>query len=151
EKPQCFPQCASSPRLMLEAGGSDLRLRIEILSAAETAVPLPGGSTEWPARILLDGAPAPGLLRDSAGHLWISLSPGSHQVAMEGPLPNRDTFEIPLPLRPHQVTARTQGWRLLGLQEGGRSEETLQLVRERTSQQAERSLESKSLPPFVRV
>ncbi|HEY7727423.1 MAG TPA: hypothetical protein VID50_03140, partial [Candidatus Eisenbacteria bacterium] len=70
-KAECFPECASSPRLALEAAGSDLRLRVEILSAADTAVPLPGGSAEWPERVLLDGAPAPGLLREPGGRLWI--------------------------------------------------------------------------------
>jgi len=150
-KPDCYPECASSPRLRLDAGRSDLRLRLEILSAAETAVPLPGDGAEWPERILLDGAAAPGLLRDAQGHLWMPVGPGAHQVVLEGPLPDRDTFEIPLPLRPHQVTARTEGWRLVGLQSGGRPEGTLQLVRERTTERATRALESKSLPPFVRV
>ena len=128
-----------------------MRLRIEILAAADTAVPLPGGGEEWPERVLLDGAPAGGLLRDPGAHLWISVGRGSHQVVMEGRLPDRDTFEIPLPLRPHQVTARTLGWRLLGVQAGGRPEETLQLVRERGREGAGRSLEPGSLPPFVRV
>jgi thrombospondin type 3 repeat protein len=150
-KPECFPDCASSPRLMLEAAPADLRLRIEILAAAETAVPLPGGGPEWPERVLLDGSPAPGLFRDPAGHLWIPVASGSHQVAMEGRLPEGDTFEVPLPLRPHLVTARIQGWRLLGLQAGGRPEETLQLVRERAQEGTVRSLEPRSLPPFVRV
>jgi hypothetical protein len=153
--PECFPECASSPRLILEAAGSDLRLRIEILSAAQTAVPLPGGGEEWPGRVLLDGTPAPGLLRDPGKHLWMMVGPGTHQVVMEGRLPDRDTFELPLPLRPHQVTARTQGWRLLGLLPGGRPEETLQLVRERgqerAREQAARALEPGSLPPFLRV
>ena len=151
EKPECQPECASSPRLFLEADGSGLRLRIEILAAAETAVPLPGGGEEWPERVFLDGAPAGGLLRDPGEHLWISVGRGSHQVVMEGRLPDRDTFEIPLPLRPHQVTARAQGWRLLGVQAGGRPEETLQLVREKGHEGAGRSLEPGSLPPFVRV
>ena len=150
-KPECQPECASSPRLLLEVKGSDLRLRIEILAAADTAVPLPGGGEEWPERVLLDGTPAGGLIRNPGEHLWISVGRGSHQVVMEGRLPDRDTFEIPLPLRPHQVTARTQGWRLLGVQAGGRPEETLQLVREKGHEGAGRSLEPGSLPPFVRI
>ena len=150
-KPECQPECASSPRLLLEADGSGLRLRIEILAAADTAAPLPGGGEEWPERVLIDGAPAGGLLRDPGEHLWISVGRGSHQVVMEGRLPDRDTFEIPLPLRPHQVTARTQGWRLLGVQAGGRPEETLQLVREKGHEGSGRSLEPGSLPPFVRI
>src|SRR5262249_48596783 len=129
----CYPDCASSPRLLLEASASQLRLRSEILAAASTAVPLPGGGADWPERVLLDGAAAAGLMRDAQGRLWLPIDPGTHQVVLEGTLPERDTFEIPLPLRPHQVTARIQGWRLVGLQRDGRVEETLQLVRERSA------------------
>ncbi|MFL5319672.1 MAG: hypothetical protein ACJ790_08430, partial [Myxococcaceae bacterium] len=42
ESPQCEPNCATSPRLSLEASPKSLKLRFEIHAAAETAVPLPG-------------------------------------------------------------------------------------------------------------
>lgn len=153
EKPECLPECASIPRMALEAGPSSLTLRLEIHAAAPTAVPLPGGADQWmPRQVLLDGSPAPGLARTEEGHLWISLSPGSHQVLMEGSLPGRDAVPIPLPLRPHSVTARARGWRVEGLLEDGRAADNLQLLRIRgAGAGAVDDLEPGPLPPFVLV
>jgi len=151
EPPDCGAACLSCPRLALEATPSTLRLRIEIDAAAAAAAPLPGGADMWmPTRVLLDGTPAPGLLRAGDGRLWIALTPGRHQVLMEGPLGDRDSVPLPLPLPPGLVTARADGWRVDGLQEG-RAEETLQLARLRGHGDRGTTLEPGTMPPFVRV
>ena len=151
EPPDCLPECGSSPRLLLEASPQELRLRVEILVAADTAVPLPGGGDEWPERVTLDGAAAPALMRGPDGRLWAAVAPGAHQFVMEGRLPDRDTIEIPLPLRPRHVTARANGWRVLGIQADGRPEDTLQLVRVRARGASGKPLEAGALVPFVRI
>ncbi|HVO29813.1 MAG TPA: hypothetical protein VMV18_03720, partial [bacterium] len=115
EKPDCFPNCASSPRMELEADGGRLTLRMEIGAAAATAVPLPGSAQQWlPTRVAVDGQPANGLVR-VGDLLWLELEPGAHQVVMDGPLPTRTTVQIRLPLKPHYVTAKASGWTLAGL------------------------------------
>jgi hypothetical protein len=101
--------------------------------------------------VVLDGGAA-GLLRSPDGRLWLRLTQGNHQVLMEGPLPDRDAVQIPLPLKPHRVTARASGWRVEGLHEDGLAEDNLQLVQVRTRERAAGStLEPGALPPFVRV
>ncbi len=66
--PDCRPNCASSPRLALEIGPARLQARMEVHAAAETAVPLPGALDQWaPRLVLLDGAPAAGLVRTPDG------------------------------------------------------------------------------------
>ncbi|MHB8877006.1 MAG: hypothetical protein ACYC8T_25195 [Myxococcaceae bacterium] len=152
-KPECSPSCASSPRMSLEAGPRSLKLRVEFSAAVTTAVPLPGGATTFvPAQVLLDGQPAKGLVRTADGQLWIELPPGSHQVTLEGPLPARETVQLPLPLKPHRVEAKTEGWSLEGLHEDGLADDNLQLTRKRTEKDGESAaLQAEALPPFVRV
>jgi hypothetical protein len=158
EPPACGRECVSCPRLALEATRDTLRLRIEIDAAAAVAVPLAGNSDQWtPARVLLDGQPAPGLARGADGSLWIALAAGTHQVVLEGRLPDRDIVPLPMAIHPRRVTSHAEGWRVEGLRENGQAEETLQLTRERPRDAASRpgaapgALEPGTMPPFVRV
>ncbi len=152
---ECSPRCAAIPRLRVEAVGGTLRARLELDVAFETGVPLPGSARGWsPSMVTLDSVPARGLLRDRAGVLWIALTPGRHQIVMEGPLPDRDAVEIPLPLRPARVEApdaAQDGWRVEGIHEDGVPGENLQLVRTRRAEQNEHGEAPLPLPPFVRI
>ena len=151
EPPDCGNECVACPRLAIEATGATLRVRLEIHAATAVVAPLPGGADDWiPARVLLDGAPAAGLARID-GRLWVAVSPGTHQVILEGPLADRDAVSIPLPLRPRRVSAHVAGWRVEGLSDDGVAEETLQLVRLRPRGPGSGTIEPGSLPPFVRV
>src|SRR5437867_420863 len=47
ERPECVPECASSPRLRLEVTRGALSARMEVDAATETAVPLPGSARHW--------------------------------------------------------------------------------------------------------
>jgi hypothetical protein len=153
--PECAPQCAAIPRLRVEAVRGTLRARLELAVAFETGVPLPGNARGWsPSQVTVDSTPARGLLRDAAGVLWIALSPGRHQIVMEGPLPNRDAIEIPLPLRPARVEApeaAQDGWRVEGIHEDGVPEQNLQLIRTQRADEHEASEAPVPLPPFVRI
>ncbi|MBI3183521.1 MAG: hypothetical protein HYZ28_15395 [Myxococcales bacterium] len=152
KKPECFPSCASSSRLMIEVSGETLRVRVEVSAAAETAVPLPLGSEQWvPSQVLLDGANADGLFRAADGELWIQVSAGSHQVLLEGPLAGRETLQLSLPLPPHRVEAKAEGWRIDGIHEDGLADDNLQLTRVARGSSAEANLQPEALPPFVRV
>jgi hypothetical protein len=153
EKPACHPQCAASPRLRLEAEPSALALRIEIDTAAPTAVPLPGSARDWvPEQVIVDGAPATALRRDGAGVLWLQLDAGAHQVLVAGALPDRDTIELPLPLKPHRVEASSRGWSVQGIGEDGAPEDNLQLTRLRDATDGERpALEPSALPAFASI
>ena len=153
ERPECVPECASSPRLRLEVTRGALSARMEVDAATETAVPLPGSARHWsPTRVLLDGQPAQGLWRAPDGILWLETAAGIHQVLLEGPLPDVDRVEMPLPLRPRRVEARAEGWTVEGLREDGLADDNLEIVRvgERT-ESARDGLQPAALPPFVLV
>src|SRR2546428_11095838 len=120
ERPECVPECASSPRLRLEVTRGALSARMEVDAATETAVPLPGSARHWsPTRVLVDGQPAQGLWRAPDGVLWLETGGGTHQVLLEGPLPDVDRVEMPLPLKPRRVEARPEGWPVEGLHQDG--------------------------------
>lgn len=153
ERPPCGDHCAEALRLDLDAAGPTLRLRLEASAVAESALALPGGQEHWnPRSVLLDGRPAEGLLRTADGVLWILLPEGLHQISLEGPLPDRDAVQVPLPARPKRVTARLAGWTLSGLHDGGIPDDTLQLSREASATRARGDeLAQIVLPPFVIV
>ncbi len=153
EKPDCAPNCASTPRLSLEASPRVLRIRLEVLAGAQTAIPLPGSATQWvPETVLLDGKPAASIMRNADGTLWLAVNDGAHQVQLEGALPSRDTVQIALPLRAYRVEAKLDGWTLDGLHEDGVADENLQLSRKATNEKHETgALQVGTLPPFVRV
>ncbi len=151
EPPDCLPACASSPRMRIEMDTSQLKIRMEIHSYVHLALPLPGVAKQWlPQLILLNDQPAQSVARTSDGKLWLSVPPGIHQVALEGPLPNRNTVQLPLPLKPHFVEIQSTGWQVEGLHENGITDHQLQFTREQTDTQLA-TLEMGSLPPFVQI
>ncbi|HKA13994.1 MAG TPA: hypothetical protein VKH41_03175, partial [Myxococcota bacterium] len=153
ERPACHPECAASPRLRLDAEPARLVLRIDVDAAAATAVPLPGGPRDWvPEQVIVDGAPAAALRRAGDGVLWLQVDAGAHEVLLSGALPDRDTVEIPLPLKPHRVEAAARGWTVRGIGDDGAPEDNLQLARRRDANgPGSDSLEAAALPPFVSV
>jgi hypothetical protein len=152
-KPACSPTCASTGRMALEVTARSLVARLEVDAAAATAVPLPGNRAEWtPADVLVDGHPAVALLRTDDGVLWVELGPGPHVLSLAGPLPQRATVHIALPMQPHHVAATSSGWTVAGVHEDGLADANLELVRlEAAHAQASAALEPTVLPPFVRV
>ncbi len=148
----CAPLCASSGRMLLEARGPTLRARLEVDAAAPTAVPLPGASGQWaPALVLLDGQAAKAIVRVD-GTLWLEVPKGRSQITVEGPMPDGETMQLALPLKPHRVEVETAGWTVAGVHEDGLADDALELTRVRTEKGAPgSSLQPGALPPFVRV
>jgi hypothetical protein len=153
EPPDCYPNCAAIPRLRFEIDSSALRARLEVDSAADTAIALPGNSAHWsPTTVLLDDQPAAGLMRAADGQLWVQVAPGRHTVLMDGALPDRNTVQIPLPFKPHRVEVHADGWRVDGLHEDGVADDSLQLTRLRADGAAAgAALQPGTLPPFARL
>jgi hypothetical protein len=153
--PDCLPDCASSPRLFVEASPGALRLRFEVGAAAEVAVPLPGGAQQWlPREVSVDGNPAP-VVRTPDGRIWTRVRAGRHEILLAGPLPDRESVAVPLPLRPHRVDVSATGWTVDGVHEDGQPDDTLQLTRVAArsgpSDGSPGELQPGELPPFLRV
>ena len=153
QNPECFPECASVSRMQLTVTGTQLRALLEISAQAVTALPLPGSFEEWtPATVSVDGRPSATLHRDEEAQLlWIQLTPGVHQVMIEGPLPDRSSVQIALPLKPHQISAQVSGWTLEGRLDDGLAADNLQLIRLEGMTSELSAAKRTILPPFFSV
>ncbi|MEW6776887.1 MAG: hypothetical protein AB1405_11370, partial [Bdellovibrionota bacterium] len=153
EKQPCYPKCAEVSRLFVEVSETSLRLRLEVHAQAPLAVPLPGSTGQWlPAQVFVDGIPSRTLLGAPGGILWLEISKGRHDVVLEGPLPERESLQITLPLEPRLAGARASGWRVDGIDEEGRVQGSLSLTRTaRSSGAKQKGFEPEALPSFVRV
>jgi hypothetical protein len=153
EAPDCLPACAEIAAMQANIGDKDLQVTLEIHAQQAVAVPLPADYPQWfPGQVTVDGAPAPGLFR--TGHsLWLHLDRGRHQVVMRGLLPPVGKFTLPLPLKPHRVTAGGSGWEVSGIQENGVPSEQLQFERvQKTPDKSQpAALTPGVLPAFVRI
>ena len=150
QAPRCAPSCASAGRALLEIDPATLRLRVELEAAASVAIPLAGGKEGWaPREILLDGRPAVAL-RQVDGVSWLVLPPGVHTVLLSGAVPRADSVQLPLGLRPRHLAVQARGWKVDGVREDGRPDETLQLSRLERAGGGE-ALRPGALPAFARV
>ncbi|MBU2551782.1 MAG: hypothetical protein KKB20_25450 [Proteobacteria bacterium] len=150
--PDCLPNCAEISRMELTAEPGSIHLRIEIQAARKTAVPLPGAAENWlPQQIILDQAPAEGLLRDEKGNLWLLAPAGVHVATLIGPVPATDSFQIPLPLKPRRTTVNARGWLVKGVDENGQAGSSLQLTLQDARSPERPSPGASVLPPFLQV
>ena len=159
DPPACLPDCASSPRMQLVIDRSSLRIRMEVNALYDdVAVPLPGSDQHWlPETVMVDNRRTADLYRLPAkGYLWLHVTEGSHQVDLRGPLPKRQTVQLPLPLKPHFVEARAEGWVIDGLHENGVADNQLQFTRvildgDNSVESSGEAFDPVLLPPFLKV
>jgi hypothetical protein len=149
--PDCSPSCASAGRMAIEVDKGTLRARMEVSAAAPTAVPLPGNPQLAPTAVLLDGQPAKAIAKVD-GSLWIEVPKGRSQILVEGSMPDAETMQLSLPLKPHRVEVKLAGWTVAGLHEDGLADDVLEFTRVRTEKGTSgSSLQPGALPPFVRI
>lgn len=152
EPPACGNQCATLSTLQLAATQDSLKIILEAGAAAETAIPLPCGQKQWlPSKITVDGEPVIGFLARN-GQLWLVLTPGIHHIVLEGRLPDKETVQLPLPLRPRHAAAEASGWVVSGIRENGLPDESLQLSRSKgATASREQPIKQEALSPFLQV
>jgi hypothetical protein len=153
ENHDCSPNCASIPRMRIEVQPTAMVARLEIDAAADIAIPLPGNATGFnPSRVTLDGKNAGAIARTPDGLLWLLIPAGNHEALLAGALPQVDSLEIPLPLKPHRLETVSNGWTIEGIHEDGVAEDNLRLVRQTPAGQKNgTALQPSELPPFMRV
>jgi hypothetical protein len=153
QPPECRPTCASLPRMHLDVAPERVRARLQVDIAAPSAIPLPGLAQQWlPREVVVDGQVDAALSQDPNGTLWLYLDSGRHEVLIDGPLPARDTVQIPLPIQPRWLEAEVNGWTLDGLHENGVADASLQLTRLAPAEgEAAAPLQADQLPGFARV
>lgn len=152
KKPDCLPHCADVPRMDLNITPHNLRILLDVHAAVETAIPLPGTAKSWlPEKVFLDDHPAKGLSRDPEGSLWMLVPQGLHSVTLTGKTVPQNTFQIPLPIKPHHATVTSEGWNVQGVHQDGRVESGIQLTRLKKERSEDLQTPASLLPPYLHV
>ncbi len=152
EEPDCLPNCAESPKMVLNLDPKMLHILFEVHAAVQTVVPLPGSLELWrPEQVFMDSRPATGLSRNKDGSLWILVPKGIHSITLIGNTPAENTFQIPLPLRPQRVSVRNSGWDVQGVNDDGMVEGDIKFTRQEDEQREYQIQPARSLPPFLHI
>jgi len=147
--PECAPDCASIPRLQATLADQRLQLRLEIHTRTALGVPLPGRAEHWlPETVLVDGEPANGLRRDKQGELLLALPAGVHNVLLEGAVPRRASFQLPLPLPAQRAAVSADGWAVDGIDADSAYATQLIFTRQQQAGVAQITEQASALPPF---
>lgn len=154
----CDANCVAIPQAKLILAPEMLSIYLQVhVDAKQVAIPIPGGLESWrPQAITIDGKPAT-QLRGDGHYLLLLVEKGVHHIMVTGPLkPGRNQLGINFPIAPHFIAQDGSGWNVQGIQQNGRNNGNVELVRIKTAdatsqEKKEQTLESRSLPPFFRV
>ncbi len=153
EPPDCVPVCAQIMQMHLQITAGDLRIDAEVHALDTVSIPLPASGSQWmPATVTVDDQAAANLYRTDKDELWLYLGKGKHSISLAGPLPQRRSIQLPLSLRPHRISVRSEGWLVDGIHENDIPAAQLQLTRISTEdQKAAQTLEAGGLPGFAQI
>ncbi len=153
EKPDCLPECASSPKIEIDVKNDHLRILFSVHAAVKAAVPLPGpSSASWqPKQVLLDSTPANGLARDKEGILWVLVPKGIRTITLIGKTPNENSFQVFLPLKPHRGTIISKGWDVQGVDNTGLLDENIKFTRQEKRSSKQQADAAMTLEPFLHI
>ncbi|MFQ6005487.1 MAG: hypothetical protein ACE5OQ_08275 [Woeseia sp.] len=152
--PPCRPNCAEIVDADVNAGDEFLTVDLELHALEEVAVPLPGSLQGWrPEQIQLNRSPARQVFRDGNDVLWVRVSEGRHHLTLRGPIPPADSLELPFPLPPRVIRARSDAWFIAGIKDRSLLSGSLQLTRlqQQSAGDSTARWESSRFPVFVRI
>lgn len=150
--PECIPECAEISRMQIDATENQLTIRANVALAAKVALPIPSSMGKWmPRTVMVNGVIAKEMQMEE-GSLWLQLSPGVHEIVLEGPIGAQDKFEIFVPLKPKWVKASANGWSIDGIFRNQLSGENFYLTKNKVAKQEEvPTIQAGRIPPFVSV
>lgn len=153
QAPECLPYCAQIADMSIRINPDDMQIQLSVHAQEAVALPLPAQLQQWfPERISTDGHPAQILLRQDDGSLWLSLERGVHEVVLRGRHMPRYKFTLPLALPPRRTQINSEGWRVDGLYEDGKTGPQLEFTRlDSATAQRVKNLQQTAMPAFVRI
>lgn len=119
EKTNLPPQTAEIPLVSLKLDDRKITVDADVHTASLAAVPMPGRLPAWsPLTVTVDGKPGAALRRDD-GYLWVALTPGVHNVRIEGMIGEASEWEWTFLLKPRRVRIEAPGWNTGGVNPDG--------------------------------
>ena len=153
EPPKCLPACAQIPAMQIDIKPDAMHIQLQVHAQQAIGIPLPAKLKQWfPEHVTVDGSDAEALIRQNDGSLWLGLSEGVHTVVMQGRHAPQDKFSLPLALTPQHTRITTEGWRVDGLYENGKTGPQLEFNRlDSDSNNQTKRLNQATLPAFIRI
>ena len=151
-------QTREAPRASIQS--IDLNISPEQMTASlhvhalqDTVIPLlMNPNALVPLSISIDNASATHqVFRDQQHMLWLLVPAGLHSVKLTMALIPVDQLQLPLPLMPHRVSVKAEGWSVQGLDVNGVPQGHLSLVRVKTDTDTADTLTARKLPAFYSV
>jgi len=153
--PDCLPSCAQIQQMKLDMTAEKLTLLLTIHTQEDTAIPLPAQFNNWlPNTVIVDALPAPAMMRDQQGILWINLKKGIHSVQLKGATPQQNNFTLPLTLKPHTIRYHTRQWSIEGIRNNRATDKQLYFTRLKTSAQKQNerpALSPNTFPALIQI
>lgn len=148
----CFPNCADITNMSMRITPGDLTLSMIVNSRIDTAIPLPGHQKQWlPQDVTLDQQRQGTLIR-SGEIFWMFIPEGRHQIDLKGLLPQNNTVQVSLPMKPGHIDVQADGWSVEGIRDNGSIDNQIQFQRLTTEDGKSTDIfESGIMPPFVQV
>ncbi|XZE36656.1 hypothetical protein SH501x_002238 [Pirellulaceae bacterium SH501] len=167
-----FTNSATISRLELRIEQSRIQMSLEVHSANQVAIPLPGKLAVWsPASVRIEGPEStakndetkassdakssevsiPAMGRREDGHVWVVVPPGVHRVQVEGYLSVANDWELAFVLTPKQVTVVASQWQVVGLGSNGVPESQLFFTRIEKSGSEEAKYDQRLYRPIVMI
>jgi hypothetical protein len=152
ETSDAYPTAADIPMVSLTLDSErNLVMDVEIHTAIETAVPLPGRLPAWsPVRVTVAGQSNPAVRRQD-GFLWIVLPAGVHRVKVEGVLAAVTEWEWTFLLKPHFVKISATGWAVSGVKPDGMPDQQVFFVLQQKTEAGSASYDRQDFQSVVVV
>ena len=153
EPPDCVPRCAEIAAADVNVGTDAINMELSVHAREDVAIPLPGSARGWrPDAVLVDGTSNARVLRMPDGSLWLSMTPGRHQVSLRGPVSAVDSLEVPFPTPARVINVVSDGWFVAGVKDRRLLAGSLQLTRLQTDDSGDAvRWESSRFPTFARI
>lgn len=146
-----FPKAAELPQATLSIQQGTLTIEAEVHAAVDVAVPIPGKLPSWsPLQVQLDGDDALVCRRDD-GYLWVWVPQGVHRLTVKGMLGDVTEWVWTFLLKPKSLQVDAPEWNVAGLNEEGKPEDQLFLVRKEKVQEGQASYDQKNFRSVVMV
>jgi hypothetical protein len=154
---ECLPNCADYARGVLNMTENEVSLSLNVAVIEESIVPLPQLGYPWqPSKVTVKGKDEAILLRDG-NDLKILLPKGTHQIQMDGYMPEVQDANFYFPLPPRDFKATISGWNMQGLDREGNVNKNLRFTKSITKQSTKdkktknTSTKLTYIPPYVEV
>ncbi len=146
-----FPMAADISSANLTLTDRRVTMEVEVQSAVQVAVPLPGRLPDWsPLTVTRNGQPEASVRRED-GFLWVVIPAGVHRLRVEGMLPAGTEWECAFPLRPRSVRVDAPEWTWTGVRADGQPEPQIFFSRKQKATGSKATYERQDLQNLVLV